>query len=38
MILEKMVTHDDLKDVFQKIIYKPKDANLIETFGLASPA
>ena len=36
-ILEKMISHVDLKDMFLKIISKPKEANLVETFGLVSP-
>ncbi|KAL2539921.1 SNF2 domain-containing protein CLASSY 3 [Abeliophyllum distichum] len=35
-ILEEMVDHAKLKDMFEKIINQPKDKNLIETFGLTS--
>ncbi|GER42928.1 chromatin remodeling 31 [Striga asiatica] len=35
-ILEVMVDHENLKDMFDKIINQPKDTNLIQTFGLAS--
>lgn len=31
-ILEEMVCHEKLKDMFEKIIYQPKEANLIESF------
>ncbi|CBI33981.3 unnamed protein product, partial [Vitis vinifera] len=33
-ILEEMVQHNKLKDMFDKIINQPKESNLIETFGL----
>ncbi|XP_047949438.1 SNF2 domain-containing protein CLASSY 3-like [Salvia hispanica] len=33
-ILEAMVAHEGLKDMFEKIINQPKETNLIETFGL----
>ncbi|KAK9266943.1 hypothetical protein L1049_027202 [Liquidambar formosana] len=33
-ILEEMVQHDKLKLMFEKIIYQPKESNLIETFSL----
>ncbi|KAL2478298.1 SNF2 domain-containing protein CLASSY 4-like [Forsythia ovata] len=32
-ILEEMVDHAKLKDMFVKIVNQPKDTNLIETFG-----
>ncbi|KAF8412498.1 hypothetical protein HHK36_000463 [Tetracentron sinense] len=32
-ILEEMVQHEKLKGMFEKIIYQPKESNLIETFG-----
>ncbi|KAA8515813.1 hypothetical protein F0562_018576 [Nyssa sinensis] len=35
-ILEEMVGHEKFKDMFEKIIYQPKETNLIESFGLAS--
>ncbi|KAL2460924.1 SNF2 domain-containing protein CLASSY 3 [Abeliophyllum distichum] len=35
-ILEEMVDHAKLKDMFVKIVNQPKDTNLIETFGLTS--
>ncbi|KAK6119338.1 hypothetical protein DH2020_046920 [Rehmannia glutinosa] len=36
MILEEMVGHAKLKEMFEKIINQPKDTNLIQTFGLTS--
>ncbi|KAL1562056.1 SNF2 domain-containing protein CLASSY 3-like isoform X2 [Salvia divinorum] len=33
-ILEAMVAHEHLKEMFEKIINQPKETNLIETFGL----
>ncbi|XP_059668799.1 SNF2 domain-containing protein CLASSY 3-like [Cornus florida] len=33
-ILEVMVQHDKLKDIFEKIHNQPKESDLIETFGL----
>ncbi|XP_042059118.1 SNF2 domain-containing protein CLASSY 3-like [Salvia splendens] len=35
-ILEAMVAHEGLKDMFEKIINQPKETNLIETFGLTN--
>ncbi|KAL2478044.1 SNF2 domain-containing protein CLASSY 3-like [Forsythia ovata] len=35
-ILEEMVDHAKLKDMFVNIVNQPKDTNLIETFGLTS--
>lgn len=32
-ILEEMVQHDRLQGMFEKVIYQPKEADLIETFG-----
>ncbi|KAF8380623.1 hypothetical protein HHK36_028112 [Tetracentron sinense] len=32
-ILEEMLRHEKLKDMFEKIIYQPKELKLIETFG-----
>ncbi|KAK6119320.1 hypothetical protein DH2020_046939 [Rehmannia glutinosa] len=34
MILEEMVGHAKLKEMFEKIINQPKDTNLIQTFGI----
>lgn len=34
-ILEEMLGHPDLKDMFEKVIYQPKEANLMESFGFA---
>ncbi|KAL3537109.1 hypothetical protein ACH5RR_000475 [Cinchona calisaya] len=36
-ILEEMLGNAHLKDMFQKVIYQPKEANLMESFGFASP-
>ncbi|KAA8522118.1 hypothetical protein F0562_012568 [Nyssa sinensis] len=33
-ILEEMVRHDKLKDMFEKILNQPKESDLIETFGM----
>lgn len=33
-ILEEMVQHAKLKDIFDKIIHQPRESNLVETFGL----
>lgn len=35
-ILEEMVVHEKLKEMFEKIINQPKDTDLIQTFGLTS--
>ncbi|KAK4416090.1 SNF2 domain-containing protein CLASSY 3 [Sesamum alatum] len=35
-VLEDMVANVKLKDMFEKIIYQPKEKNLIETFSIAS--
>ncbi|KAL0397422.1 UNVERIFIED_CONTAM: SNF2 domain-containing protein CLASSY 3 [Sesamum calycinum] len=35
-ILEEMVGHAKLKEMFEKIINQPKDADLIQTFGLTT--
>ncbi|KAI3444836.1 hypothetical protein Pfo_001501 [Paulownia fortunei] len=35
-ILEEMVGHAKLKEMFEKIINQPKDTDLIQTFGLTS--
>ncbi|KAL2251252.1 UNVERIFIED_CONTAM: SNF2 domain-containing protein CLASSY 3 [Sesamum indicum] len=35
-VLEDMVADVNLKDMFVKIIYQPKDKNLVETFSIAS--
>ncbi|KAG8391464.1 hypothetical protein BUALT_Bualt01G0190500 [Buddleja alternifolia] len=35
-ILEEMVGHPKLKEMFEKIINQPKDTDLIQTFGLTS--
>ncbi|KAK9076598.1 hypothetical protein SSX86_004932 [Deinandra increscens subsp. villosa] len=32
-ILEEMVQHDKLRNMFEKVIYQPKEADLIDTFG-----
>ncbi|KAM0015647.1 putative DNA helicase chromatin remodeling SNF2 family [Helianthus debilis subsp. tardiflorus] len=32
-ILEEMVHHDKLRNMFEKVIYQPKEADLIDTFG-----
>ncbi|KAJ0559320.1 putative DNA helicase chromatin remodeling SNF2 family [Helianthus annuus] len=32
-ILEEMVHHDKLRNMFEKVIYQPKEADLINTFG-----
>ncbi|KAI7738620.1 hypothetical protein M8C21_011481, partial [Ambrosia artemisiifolia] len=32
-ILEEMVNHEKLRNMFEKVIYQPKEADLIETFG-----
>ncbi|KAI3693750.1 hypothetical protein L1987_76702 [Smallanthus sonchifolius] len=32
-ILEEMVHHDRLRNMFEKVIYQPKEADLIDTFG-----
>nr|GEU88230.1 SNF2 domain-containing protein CLASSY 4-like [Tanacetum cinerariifolium] len=32
-ILEEMVQHEKLQNMFEKVIYQPKEADLIETFG-----
>ncbi|XP_076881436.1 SNF2 domain-containing protein CLASSY 4-like [Bidens hawaiensis] len=32
-ILEEMVQHDKLQNMFEKVIYQPKEADLIDTFG-----
>ncbi|XP_059644779.1 SNF2 domain-containing protein CLASSY 4-like [Cornus florida] len=37
-ILEVMVQHDKLKDIFEKIHNQPKELHLIETFGLVDLA
>ncbi|KAK9273366.1 hypothetical protein L1049_018175 [Liquidambar formosana] len=31
-ILDEMISHDNLKDMFERIIYQPKELKLIETF------
>ncbi|KAJ7961866.1 SNF2 domain-containing protein CLASSY 3 [Quillaja saponaria] len=33
-VLDEMVCHDNLKDMFEKIIYQPKEKDLFENFGL----
>ncbi|CAK7347760.1 unnamed protein product [Dovyalis caffra] len=33
-ILEEMVQRDKLKPMFKKIVYQPKDTNLVKSFGL----
>ncbi|KAL0346526.1 UNVERIFIED_CONTAM: SNF2 domain-containing protein CLASSY 3 [Sesamum calycinum] len=35
-VLEDMVADVNLKDIFEKIIYQPKEKNLVETFSIAS--
>lgn len=32
-ILEEMVQHEKLQNMFEKVIYQPKEADLIDTFG-----
>nr|XP_043638552.1 SNF2 domain-containing protein CLASSY 4-like [Erigeron canadensis] len=32
-ILEEMVQHEKLRDMFEKVIYQPKEADLFDTFG-----
>ncbi|XP_052194810.1 SNF2 domain-containing protein CLASSY 4-like isoform X2 [Diospyros lotus] len=36
VILEEMVAHGKLKDMFEKIIYQPKETNLVGNFSLAT--
>ncbi|KAF2316275.1 hypothetical protein GH714_041616 [Hevea brasiliensis] len=33
-ILEEMINRNKLKDMFKRIIYQPKDSNLVDSFGL----
>ncbi|KAF6163400.1 hypothetical protein GIB67_029249 [Kingdonia uniflora] len=37
-ILEKMVDHEKLKEMFKTIIYQPKESNLVDTFGSVGSA
>lgn len=32
-VLDEMIRHDKLKDMFEKIIYQPKESDLVESFG-----
>jgi len=33
-ILEEMVQHDKLKLMFKRIVYQPKDTNIVKSFDL----
>ncbi|XP_021670414.2 SNF2 domain-containing protein CLASSY 4 isoform X2 [Hevea brasiliensis] len=35
-ILEEMINRNKLKDMFKRIIYQPKDSNLVDSFGLVN--
>ncbi|XP_037496282.1 SNF2 domain-containing protein CLASSY 3 isoform X2 [Jatropha curcas] len=35
-LLDQMVGQENLKDIFKKIIYQPKESNLVDSFGLAN--
>ncbi len=32
-VLDEMVRHEKLKDMFEKIIYQPKESDLVESFS-----
>ncbi|KAF6159632.1 hypothetical protein GIB67_034594, partial [Kingdonia uniflora] len=36
-ILDAMVMSDELKGIFSKIVYQPKESNLVDNFGSVSP-